>query len=62
VFVDKPLQVFGSTVMMRRGDPDWLNFINTSFDFLEQSGYLRELDAKYKPQPGLWRDHSLPWQ
>lgn len=61
VFVDEPLQVFGSTVMIRRGDPDWLNFLNTSLDFLEQSGFTRKLDQKYKPQPGLWRDHRLPW-
>jgi polar amino acid transport system substrate-binding protein len=62
VFVDQPLQVFGSTLMLRRGDPDWLNFLNTAIDFEEQSGFLRQLDAKYKPQPGLWRDHSLPWK
>ncbi len=62
LFVENPLQVFGSTFMIRRGDPDWLNFINTSIDFLEASGSLRALDTKYKSYSGLWRDRTLPWK
>lgn len=62
IFVDKPLQVFGCTLMIRRGDPDWLNFLNTSIDQLEASGELQRLEKKYKSTPTLWLDHTLPWQ
>jgi ABC-type amino acid transport substrate-binding protein len=62
VFVRNPLEIFGSTVMVRRGDPDWLNFLNTAIDFLEASGNLQRLEAKYKIRPDMWKSRQLPWQ
>src|SRR5258708_15481626 len=53
VFINDPLQVFGTTFMLRRGDPDWRNFLNTAIDFLEASGNIRKLEAKYKTGPDM---------
>jgi len=62
VFVDQPLQVFGTTFMLRRGDPDWRNFLNTAIDSLEASGNIRKLETKYKTRPTMWRSRTQPWQ
>jgi len=62
VFVDEPLEVFGTTFMLRRGDPDWRNFLNTAIEFLEASGSIRQLEAKYKTRPEMWRSRRQPWQ
>jgi ABC-type amino acid transport substrate-binding protein len=58
LFTDDPLEVFGSTFMVRRGDPDWVSFLNTSIDFLQASGFLKKLDREYKTSSGLWRDRA----
>ncbi|MBI3818885.1 MAG: amino acid ABC transporter substrate-binding protein [Planctomycetes bacterium] len=62
VFVDNPLQVFGCTFMMRRGDPDWQNFINTGIDLAESSGVIQQLEQKYKIRHDAWLSRSLPWK
>jgi len=62
VFVDQPLQVFGTTFMLRKGDPDWRNFLNTAIQVLEASGNIRKLEAKYKTRPDMWRSRAQPWQ
>jgi len=62
IFTEIPLQVYGSTFMIRSGDPDWLAFLNTSIEFLESSGVIDKLESKYKSRPGLWLSRSKPWQ
>jgi ABC-type amino acid transport substrate-binding protein len=62
VFSTEPLQVFGTTLMLRRGDPDWMAFLNTAIENLEASGFLRRLDERYKTSPDLWLSRSLPWK
>jgi polar amino acid transport system substrate-binding protein len=62
IFVNPPLQVFGTTFMLRRGDVEWRNFLNTAIEFLEASGNIRKLEAKYKTRPDMWRSRTQPWQ
>jgi ABC-type amino acid transport substrate-binding protein len=62
IFVDHPLEVFGCTLMVRRGDPDLVHFLDTGIDLLQTSGVLSDLDKIYKSRPDLWRDRPLPWK
>jgi len=62
VFIEKPLQVFASTVMIRRDDPDFRVFVNTAIDFLEASGFIDQLEAKYKTNADMWLSLRPAWK
>lgn len=48
-YSENPFYVFGVTVMIRRSDPDWQNFLNTSFELLESSSTIDRHEVRYKP-------------
>lgn len=62
VFIEEPLQTYGCTFMIRRGDPDWLAFINTSVSYMQASGVVEQLNQKYKKRPDMWHDRTPPWR
>ncbi|MDP2605268.1 MAG: transporter substrate-binding domain-containing protein [Deltaproteobacteria bacterium] len=61
VFARRPVYVYGTTVMLRRGDPDWLDFINTTLEFMEVSGITARLEAKYKQGAEEWLSKRPPY-
>jgi polar amino acid transport system substrate-binding protein len=62
VFGERPLQTFGSTVMLRQEDAALKTFLNSAFSFLQSSGRLDELDQKYRNGRPLWLLRAPPWR
>lgn len=54
LFDKEPLYLYATTVMVPRGDPDWKDFLDQSFAFLEYSGISRQLEARYKQGSTAW--------
>ncbi len=54
LFVDKPLFTYGTTVMIRRGDPEWLDFLNIAIESMQLAGVTDRLDQKYNPDGERW--------
>ncbi len=53
MMLDQPIDVRPTGWVVKRGNTDLLNFINTSLDVLILSGQLREMAAKY-PESGQY--------
>lgn len=53
LFAEKPLYLWGTGVMLPR-DAQWKDFIDQSISFLEFSGILDRLEAKYKKGVAEW--------
>lgn len=58
LFEREPLYLYGTGLMLPRGDPDWKDFLDQAISFLEYSGILEELERKYKKGAPVW--YSLP--
>lgn len=61
LFVDKPLFTYATSVMIRRGDPEWLDFLNRSIEFLQLAGVTDRLDQKYNPDGSRWISPKRPY-
>ena len=61
LFAGRPFYVFGTTVMIRRGDPEWLDFLNIALEFMELSGFTDRIERKYKEADAAWITKSKPW-
>lgn len=62
LFDTNPLYVYATTVLIPRGDPDWKDFLDQAFMFLENSGITRELEAKYKKGRAAWLSIRPPFE
>ena len=62
VFAKDPFYVFGTGVMVRRDDYDWLDFLNIGIKHLELSGITDKLEAQYKEGSTAWISKRKPWQ
>lgn len=62
VFAKNPFYVFGTGLMLRRNDYDWLDFLNIGIEHLELSGITDKLEAKYKEGSSAWISKRKPWQ
>lgn len=47
VLQDKPIQITGMSWAVRGDDLIWLNFLNTSLEFLESTGQMADWERKY---------------
>ena len=61
VYADDPFYVFGVTVMVRRADVEWKQFLDTSFELLQNSGYISRLEDQYRTSEQMWRSRSRAW-
>jgi ABC-type amino acid transport substrate-binding protein len=62
LFVEKPLFTYATSVMIRRGDPEWLDFLNISIEFLQLAGITEQLDRKYNPAGEHWLSPAKAWE
>lgn len=53
LFAQDPLFLYGTGLLLPR-DLQWKDFIDQSISFLEFSGVLKKLEAKYKKCPTAW--------
>lgn len=64
IAVGKPIRVFGHVFLMRRGEFQFKNMIDTAIDDLWGSGVIDELIDKYEPTPGAFyrraSEHAVP--
>lgn len=58
----KPIRVFGNTVMFRRGQPEFESMLNAAIVELINSGFVDGLVDKYETFPGSLYRRSLPYQ
>ncbi len=56
----KPFYRFTSGFVVRHGDPEWLQFLNSSIRNLQTNGFTDRLEAKYNPDGMLWTPIKLP--
>lgn len=61
LFAEEPLFTYATTVMVRRGDPEWLDFLDVAIEFMQLAGVTDRLDRKYNPQGEYWISPSKPW-
>jgi len=61
LFADHPLYVYATTVLLPRHDPDWKDFWDQSFAFLDYSGITKRIEAKYKQGSTAWISRSVPF-
>lgn len=62
LFDTRPLYVYATTVMIPRGDPDWKDFLDQAFMFLQNSGLTQELEGKYKKGRAAWLSIRPPFE
>lgn len=62
LFEKSPLYLYGTGLMIPRGDSDWKDFLDQSISFLEYSGILDELEKKYKKGAPEWYSLQRPYQ
>jgi len=62
VFAGRPFYVYGTTVMIRRDDQEWLDFLNIALEFMVNSGVTDELEKKYKGGSSAWISAKKPWE
>jgi ABC-type amino acid transport substrate-binding protein len=58
----KPIRIFGNTVMFRRGQPEFESMLNTAMVELINSGFVDGLVDKYETFPGALFRRSLPYR
>jgi polar amino acid transport system substrate-binding protein len=58
ILKDKPIQVAGMSWAVRNSDLVWLNFLNTSLEFLESTGQMAQWERKH--YFGQVLRHSMP--
>jgi polar amino acid transport system substrate-binding protein len=61
LFADHPLYVYATTVLLPRHDPDWKDFLDQSFAFLDYSGITKRIEAKYKKGSTAWISRTVPF-
>jgi len=62
VVAEKPIRVFGNTVMFRRGQSEFKAMLNTAFEELLNSGYVDRLIDRYEPRPGTFYRVNYPYR
>jgi polar amino acid transport system substrate-binding protein len=62
LFSKEPLFTYAATVMVRRGDREWVDFLDIAIEFLQLAGVTDRLDRKYNPDGEYWISPSKPWQ
>ena len=60
--VNKPLEVFPSTYMVRKGEEQFLSLLNTSVDETINTGQAELLIKKYETTPGSLYAPSFPYR
>jgi polar amino acid transport system substrate-binding protein len=62
VALQKPLRVFGNTMMFKRGETEFKQMMNAAFEELLNQGYIDELISKYEPFPGAFYRAQQPYK
>jgi polar amino acid transport system substrate-binding protein len=64
IATDRPIRVFGHVFLMKRGEFQFKNMIDTAINDLQGSGVVDELLDKYEPAPGAFyrraNQHVIP--
>lgn len=58
----KPIRIFGNTVMFRRGQYEFKTMLNIAIEELINSGFVDGLVTKYETFPGAFYRRSNPYQ
>jgi ABC-type amino acid transport substrate-binding protein len=62
IAADKPIRVFPNTMMLKKGEPDFQNMLNSAIAELINSGYVDKLIDKYDPKANLFYRVAKPYQ
>jgi len=54
MFADKPIRVYGASMMTKRGEFEFLHLLDVALDEYINSGFIDSLDKKYKQAPNEW--------
>lgn len=58
----KPIRVFGNTVMFKRGQMEFKSMIDTTIEELINSGFVDSLVDRYETSPGTFYRKSFPYR
>jgi polar amino acid transport system substrate-binding protein len=61
LFENEPLYLYGTGLMLPRGDLEWKDFMDQSISFLEYSGILEQLERKHKKGSAEWISLKKPY-
>lgn len=59
---DRPLRIFGNTLMLRRGQMEFKTMLNTSIEQLLNSGFVDKLVNQYEGVPGALYRTDVPYR
>jgi ABC-type amino acid transport substrate-binding protein len=58
----KPIRVFGNTVMFKRGQMEFKSMLDTTFEELINSGFVDSLVDRYETSPNIFYRRSFPYR
>lgn len=58
----KPIRVFGNTVMLKRGQTEFKSMLNTTIEELINNGFVDNLVDRYETSPGTFYRRSFPYR
>ena len=58
----KPIRVFGNTVMFKRGQMEFKSMLDTTIEELINSGFVDKLVDRYETSPGAFYRRSFPYR
>lgn len=61
ITADRPVRIFSNTILVRRGQNDLLDFLNTSMKEITNLGIVNQLLRKYEPTPGTFYALAPPY-
>jgi ABC-type amino acid transport substrate-binding protein len=59
---DRPLRIFGNTLVVKRGDAQLKEFLDIALAELLYSGAVDRILRKYEPSPGVFPRVALPYR
>jgi polar amino acid transport system substrate-binding protein len=62
IMEQKPIRIFGNTVMFRRGQTEFKSMLNTAIEELINNGFVDALMDKYEIFPGALYRRSYPYR
>ncbi len=61
ITVQKPVEIFGNTMMIKRGEYEYKNMLNVAIEELINNGYVDRICNKYEPAPGVYYRIAPPY-
>ena len=62
IALQRPIRVFGNTMMFKRGETEFKQMMNSAFEELLNQGYVDDLISKYEPFPGAFYRAQQPYR